>query len=501
MNSYEVRTTPSAEQVPRDHQLAWHIAEVAADAVPTDVAVADMVANRIIDNAAVAAAAVAERPVVNARAQAIAHPYHPGSTVFGLPTYQRVSPEWGAWANAVAVRELDFHDTFLAAEYAHPGDNIPPLVAVAQHCGCDGAQLVAGIATGYEIQIDLARGISLHEHKIDHIAHLGPSVAAGLGRLLGLAPEVIYQAVGQALHTTTTTRQSRKGAISSWKAYAPAFASKMAVEAIDRAMRGEGSPSPIYEGSDGVIAQLLGGPDARYQVRLPAPGEPKVAILDSYTKQYAAEYQAQAIIDLARRLTPRLGDLAGVQEIVLHTSHHTHAVIGSGSNDPQKYDPDASRETLDHSVAYIMAVALEDGSWHHQRSYSSERAHRPSTIALWQKIRTVEDPGWTARYHAADPSDKAFGGWVVVTRADGTVISDELAVADAHPFGAHPFGREDYIAKFRSLADGVVESVEQDRFLGLATRVSELGAREVGQLTFRVEPSVRMDESAGKGIF
>ena len=107
------------------------------------------------------------------------------------------------------------------------------------------------------------KGICLHEHKIDHIAHLGPSAAAGIGALLRLPTETIYQAVQQALHVTTTTRQSRKGEISSWKAYAPAFAGKMAIEAVDRVMRGEGAPSPAYEGEDGFIAWLLGGPKAR----------------------------------------------------------------------------------------------------------------------------------------------------------------------------------------------------------------------------------------------
>jgi len=57
----------------------------------------------------------------------------------------RVSPEWAAWANGVAVRELDFHDTFLAAEYSHPGDNIPPILAVAQHCGLTGQDLIPGL--------------------------------------------------------------------------------------------------------------------------------------------------------------------------------------------------------------------------------------------------------------------------------------------------------------------------------------------------------------------
>ena len=119
-----------------------------------------------------------------------------------------------------------------------------------------------------------------------------------MGTLLGLSPEVIFQAVGQALHTTTATRQSRKGEISCWKAYAPAFAGKVAIEAVDRAMRGETSPTPIYEGEDGVIAWMLDGPDAAYDVPLPAPGEAKRAILDTYTKEHSAEYQAQALIDL-----------------------------------------------------------------------------------------------------------------------------------------------------------------------------------------------------------
>lgn len=91
-------------------------------------------------------------------------------------------------------------------------------------------------------------------HKVDHIAHLGPAIAAGLGALLRLDPAVTFHAIGQALHTTTATRQSRKGDISSWKAYAPAFAGKVAIEAVDRAMRGQTSPSPIWEGEDGVVA-------------------------------------------------------------------------------------------------------------------------------------------------------------------------------------------------------------------------------------------------------
>ncbi|MGO1700364.1 MAG: MmgE/PrpD family protein [Canibacter sp.] len=503
---HSVRVYRSEENLARDDQLAWKIAEVASDPVEVDEDVTDMIINRIIDNAAVAAASLNRAPIIAARAQALTHPASTGgagATIFGLEA-ETTSPEWAAWANGVAVRELDYHDTFLAAEYSHPGDNIPPILAVAQHTGADGAALVRGIATGYEIQMDLVRAICLHTHKIDHVAHLGPSAAAGIGTLLALNPEIVYQAVSQALHTTTATRQSRKGEISTWKAHAPAFAGKMAVEAVDRAMRGQTSPSPIYEGEDGVIAWLLDGPDAHYEVPLPVTGESKRAILDSYTKEHSAEYQAQAWIDLARKLhseRPELADPGNIAKIVLHTSHHTHFVIGSGANDPQKYDPAASRETLDHSIPYIFAVALQDGGWHHVDSYTPERAGRADTVELWHKITTAEDPEWTRRYHSDDPDEKAFGGRVEIILQNGETITDEIAVADAHPLGARPFVRENYIHKFRQLAEPILQESEIERFLGLVERLPELTASEVGELNI-VTKTGRLDlQTPTEGLF
>lgn len=496
---HDVRVHPSKQHLHREDQLAWKIAAVAADRVPVANDVAAMIVNRVIDNAAVAIAAINRHPVVSARDAAIAHPRAGGATVFGARATRGVSPEYAAWANGTAVRELDMHDTFLAAEYSHPGDNIPPILAVAQTMGCSGRELIRGIATGYEIHINLVRAISLHKHRIDHITHLCPAQAAGIGTLLRLRQEVIFQAVQQAVHVSLTTRQSRKGEISSWKAFAPAHAGKLAVEAVDRAMRGEGAPSPIYEGEDSLIAWVLDGPDAHYRVPLPAPGEPKRAILDSFTKEHSAEYQSQALIDLAFRMREQIHDLEDVERIIIHTSHHTHAVIGTGANDPQKMDPKASRETLDHSIMYIFAIALQDGRWHHVDSYRPARAARPDTVRLWHKIETREDPEWERRYHATDPNEKAFGGRAEVLMRDGTTIVDELALANAHPDGAKPFGREDYIRKFRTLTDGLITSREANRFLEVAQNLPRLKADELHLLNVALPAGTL---SVGKpGIF
>lgn len=506
MKIHTVKVYPSKAELPKEEQLAWKIAQVASDRAPIEDDAREMVINRFIDNAAVALAAINREPVANARSQALAHPRAGGATVFGMNNDLTFDAAWAAWANGTAVRELDMHDTFLAADYSHPGDNIPPILAVAQQCGArfglSGADLVRGILTGYEIQINLVKGICLHKHKKDHIAHLCPAQAAGIGALLGLDTDTIYQAVQQAAHVAFTTRQSRKGEISSWKAYAPAHAAKLAVEAVDRAMRGEKSPSPIYEGEDSVIAYMLDGAEGLYEIPLPEPGESRRAILDSYTKEHSAEYQSQALIDLAFRLRDRIPNTEEIEEVVIYTSHHTHYVIGTGANDPQKMDPKASRETLDHSIMYIFAVALQDGVWHHVASYAPERASRPDTVALWQKIRTVEEPEWTRRYHSPDPNEKAFGGRVEITLKNGEKIVDEMAVANAHSLGATPWTRPDYIRKFDTLTEGIITAEEHDRFLDVVQSVIDLEAPDFPQLNVQApQETLKCNKRDNRGIF
>src|SRR5262249_43914578 len=185
---------------------------------------------------------------------------------------------------------------------------------------------------------------------------------------------------------------------------------------------------------------------------------------------------------LAIALAPQIPDLGAVAEVAIETSHHTHSVIGTGANDPQKFDPAASRETLDHSLMYIIAVALEDRRWHHEASYTPERARRASTVALWRKIRTVEDAGWTARYHEDDPGKRAFGGRMTVTLADGRTLVAERAVADAHPNGRAPWRWDEYVGKFDGLVGGRIERGARTRFLDAAARLPSLGAGEIAAL-------------------
>ena len=129
------------------------------------------------------------------------------------------------------------------------------------------------------------------------------------------------------------------------------------------------------------------------------------------------------------------------------------------------------------------------------------RAARKDTVRLWHKIRTVEDPKWTERYHSRNPKVKAFGARVEIRFKDGSQMEDEMAVANAHPLGARPFERENYINKFMTLTDGIITQNEAERFIETAERLPKLKADELNQLNVQV-PAGKVKRLADKkGIF
>jgi 2-methylcitrate dehydratase len=193
----------------------------------------------------------------------------------------------------------------------------------------------------------------------------------------------------------------------------------------------------------------------------------------------------------------QIADMDAIEKIIIHTSHHTHYVIGTGANDPQKMDPKASRETLDHSIMYIFAVALQDGRWHHVDSYAPKRAGRADTVRLWHKVETREEAEWTRKYHSRDPNELSFGGRVEILFKDGSKLVDELGVANAHPNGAKPFGRADYIRKFKTITDGIISARESNRFLEVVQDLTKLKAGELSALNVALPAGGLLDSKPG----
>ena len=175
-------------------------------------------------------------------------------------------------------------------------------------------------------------------------------------------------------------------------------------------------------------------------------------------------------------------------------------MIGTGANDPEKMDPNASRETLDHSIMYIFAVALEDGDWHHVKSYTKARANKKSTIKIWHSIKTHENKKWTKKYHDPNPKNKSFGARVTVTLKNGKKITEELDKADAHPYGSRPFKRKDYIKKFLTLTKNIISKKESNRFLKVVQNLKRLKSGKINKLNIEIK-KINLKRNLRKAIF
>ena len=163
-------------------------------------------------------------------------------------------------------------------------------------------------------------------------------------------------------------------------------------------------------------------------------------------------------------------------------------------------DPNASRETLDHSIMYIFAVALEDGNWHHVSSYTKTRAKRKSTIKIWRSIKTHEDKKWTKKYHDPNPKKKSFGAKVVITLKNGKKITEQQDRADAHPYGSRPFKRQNYINKFITLTKNILDKKESNRFLKTVQNLKKLKPGQLYKLNIEIKKS-NLKRNFKKGIF
>jgi|TARA_B110000503_G_scaffold6936_1_gene9422 2-methylcitrate dehydratase len=503
MHTLKIIIPKPGDRVVKEKQLAWQLALMASQEWNSNQSINEMVGNRLIDNAGVAIAAINRDPVCVARAQAMFHKNKNGAPIFGLSNEEKYNCEWAAWANAVAVRELDFHDNIMAKETCHPGDCIPTILAVAQQKNLTGIDLIKGIATSYETQLRLSMSIALNPNKIDHVGHLGPAITSGIGAMLNLDTEIIYQAIQYSAHTSIFTRQGRKGDLSSWKAFAPGLVGRNAIDAIDRAVRGEKGPSPVWEGDYGIIPILLHKENENIEISLPGANAPRDGILSTFTKEHSAGYHGNSIIDLAFLMRKKIKDLKEIKKVNIYSKKYTHIVMGSGSNDPEKYSPEASRETLDHSAMYIFAVALEDGFWHHETSYSNERKTRAETLRLWRKIETFEDPEFNKKYYdEKDPLKKVQGAKVEITLNDGSIIVETLDFANAHPGGTTPFRRNEYINKMKPLINGFVSQGEELRFVELINNLENLNSDEIKTLNLVCdEGTVDLNKNKINGIF
>lgn len=396
------------------------------------------VKRRILDSLGCALGAWHDEPGVIARRVASTFSAQRGATLLG--TAHQSPPDWAAFANGVIVRYLDYNDTYLSKEPAHPSDNIPAALAAAEFAGATGREFITAIVLAYEIQCRLCDAASLRAIGWDHVTYGAFSTAAAAAYLMKLNAEQTRHAIGIAGVTSAALRQSRVGELSHWKGCAFANAARHGLFAALLAANGMTGPAPIFEGSNG-FEKLVSGP---LKLHGPIAGEKDdLMILRTSIKCWPVEYHAQSAVEASLALRGQIADADKIESVLIQSHDAAVDIIGS---DPAKWHP-TTRETADHSLPYIVAAALTDGQVT-LKTFGPDRITDPNLIAFVQRIKVERHTELSAMYPAA-------AGNIITTKlTDGRTLSRRVD----HPCGhaKNPMSDQQVQAKFHALADPVL---------------------------------------------
>jgi 2-methylcitrate dehydratase len=430
------RNARAAETRPLADRLAEYV--VALRYEDLDAATIERVKSHVIDTLGCGIAAFDERPVRVCRD--IAERSQGDATIIG--TARKATADLAAFANGAAFRYYDLNDFYNGTITTHPSDHIAPCFAVAEAVRAGGRDLIAAIATAYEINCRLADDLDIFPHGWDTPVYSLPAVALASGKLMGLDAAKMTEAVNIAINDHISMGQTRTQVLSDWKGLADGEASRNAVFAAMLARGGLTGPSPIFEGRLGFFKQVSG--EASVDIGKFGGHGNKFRIHQCGIKTFPAVIYSQTAIagalavadEIAAGAPDRFTALERVASIEVATSRRG---LTQTSADREKWSP-TTRDTADHSMPYLVTRAMFDGEITNE-SYIPEKLKEARILAFMQKIKVVEDPAFTAR--PGDPPTR-----ISATLADGRRVIRE--VIDIPGFAGKPMQRADVDRKFRS---------------------------------------------------
>ena len=402
---------------PMTNTLAHQLADYACSVRFQDLSkeVVHEVRRRVTDSLGCALGAWNEEPCAIARSVASEFSAKNGSTIIG--TAHQAPPDWAAFATGCCIRYFDYNDTYLSKEPAHPSDNISAALAVAESVGATGREFITAIALAYEVQCRFCDAASLRARGWDHVTYGAFSTALASAKLMKLEPEKTRHAVNIAGVGCAAMRQARVGELSHWKGVAFADAARRGVYSALLARAGMTGPAPIFEGQMGFEKELgvsLGGVGEKFK------GAPAM-ILHTSIKYWPAEYHSQSAIEAALFLRQQLDDPAQVKSMTIESHDASVDIIGS---EPEKWRPE-TRETADHSLPYITAIALIDGQVT-EKQFQPERFMDPKIWKFLENVKVERNPELSALYPGA------VANIVHVDLADGKRLTKRVDYPRGH---------------------------------------------------------------------
>ena len=419
---------------------------------------------RVLDSLGCAFGALGEPPVQAVRAQVDEFGGRPLATLIGGGAS---APDRAALSNGALVRYLDFNDSYFApGETCHPSDNLAPVLAAAEYKGASGRELLVALAVAYQVQCRLSDEAPVRARGFDHTTQGAYAAAAGVAKALALDAGRTANAIAIAGTALNALRVTRTGALSQWKGLAYPFTAFGAVEAAFLAARGVSGPAEVFEGNKGFVDSIAGA------FELDWAEEDLERVTRTFLKRYNAEIHSQSALEALLELREAHAlDAADVTTIELETFQVAYDIIGGGEEGGKKEI--ATKEEADHSLPYLLAVALLDGQVLPEQ-FAPARIVRPDVQALLRRVVVRPAAELTARF----PDEHACR--LRLRLADGTTLAAEKR--DYEGFLTRPMSWERARQKFDRLTGAQLGRERADELAEAVRTLDELDTHDLTAL-------------------
>ena len=355
----------------------------------------------------------------------------------------KANPIYAAFWHTVLVRYVDFMDNFLAqTETCHTADNFGVALTIADYVGGSGRDLMLGVALSYTVQSRFVDHANFMTRGFDHTSQLAFSHNAAAGRLLGMSEQQIGHAMAMAAVSDASFAVVRAKPLSQWKGLASAQSALGAMNTLFLARRGVEGPLQVIEGPLG-IDHLLG-----MKIDIDWDKQGYEGVTESTIKNYNSMIHTQSavhcMVELARQ---NKFDPSKIVSIELEVFQLAFDFAGGGLYGVDKVI--RTKEQADHSLPYLLSVALIDGGVT-PAQFKPERIAKPDVQALLKKVSTRPNDEFTAQYPREMPAK------ITIRLQDGTVIQHQ--VQDYPGLASHPFTWEESIEKFDRLVAGRIDA-------------------------------------------
>ncbi|MDN5886336.1 MAG: MmgE/PrpD family protein [Micrococcaceae bacterium] len=378
----------------------------------------------------------------------------------GKSTAERV-----AFFNSALSRYLDFMDSYLAPkETNHPSDNLGAALAAAEMAGASGKTFLDALAVAYQVHTRLSDVAPVRDKGFDHTTQGAYAAAASAAKAMGLTAEQTANAIAMAGTANNALRVTRTGDLSHWKGLAYPHVAKEGTWSALLASRGITGPAQVFEGNKGFKETIAGDFSIDWSV------EDLESVLRTIIKKHNAEIHSQSALEAALDIRSQEGfDAAKVGSVRLRTFDVAWNIIGGGEEGDKRNI--TAKEEADHSLPWMLAVALLDGEVT-PGQYTPERIVARDVQDLMGRVEISEDPEFSRRFPQHMPAD------LEVILADGTRLH---SARDSYQgFHDDPLDWEGAREKFDALAAPFASHELRD---SIAETVHTIDEHQVSDLT------------------